>query len=314
MKNYFYTYFDSNFLCRGLALYQSLYSFLKDINLYVLCLDEKCYETVSRLAWPGIIPISLKQLEMADKDLLKVKASRTKIEYYFSCTASFGCYIFNHFPIDYLSYLDGDTYFFDTPSEFLEEMKDYSIAITPHRFPETKKHNEKYGIYNVGWVSFKRDEDGLSCLAKWREDCINWCYNRLENEKFGDQKYLDNWEKHYSNVKIIDHPGVNAAPWNLENYVVRLQENKLYIDDYPLIFYHFHNLYRLNANIFKLGLSEYSVQINPVIKQKLYGEYIQAVMNMDKKLKISGIPKHGILQKEFSLRRYKPLQDLLWAF
>lgn len=314
MTNHFYTYFDSNFLCRGLALYQSLYSFTKDIQLYILCLDEKCFETVTALAWPDIIPVSLTQLEMADPELRKVKADRTKIEYYFSCTASFGCYLFKHFSIDFLTYLDGDTYFFSSPLTFINDIRDYSIAITPHRFPTHKKHNEKYGVYNVGWVSFKRDEDGLACLTKWREDCIQWCHNYLDGDKFGDQKYLDNWARDYRNVRIIDNPGINAAPWNLENYHVTEKNGQIYLNLHPLIFYHFHNLYRLNANIFKIGLTEYSVKINSVIKRSLYAQYIRAVMTMDKKLKLSDTPKYGVLSKAFSLRRYKPLQDLLWAF
>ncbi len=312
MKYHFYTYFDSNFLARGLAMYRSLYSYSKDIQLYVLCLDQKCFEVVTRLAWPGIIPISIKQLEMADPELAAVKGVRSKIEYYFTCTASFACYIFNHFPIQFLTYLDGDTYFFGSPVNFLKEIKDYSIAITPHRFPLSKKDNEKHGIYNVGWVSFKRDEEGLACLAQWREDCIDWCYNRLEGNKFGDQKYLDKWPDVYKNVKIIDHPGINAAPWNLENYSVYLKSGQLFVDEFPLIFYHFHNLYRLNVNIFKLGLAEYAVKINPVIRQELYGKYIQAVKKLNQQLELTGTPRHGVLSKSFSLRRFMPLQDLLW--
>lgn len=313
MNHNFYTYFDSNFLCRGLALYRSLFAFSKELKFYILCLDEKCFEVVTRLAWPGIIPISLRQLEMYDKDLAKVKQTRSKIEYYFSCTASMGCYLFEHFPIQFLTYLDGDTYFFNSPMDFLTEIQPYSVAITPHRFPLTKKHNEKYGIYNVGWVSFKRDENGLACIAKWREDCIDWCYNRLEQDKFGDQKYLDKWPVEYNNVKVIENPGINAAPWNLENYVVSIRKGKLWVDEYPLILYHFHNLYRLNANIFKLGLAEYDVAISRVIKEDLYGTYIQEVKDLYRQFKKFGLAKHGILSKDFSWRRYKPWQDLLWS-
>jgi hypothetical protein len=313
MKHCFYTYFDSNFLCRGLALYQSLSSFTKDFTLYILCLDNKCFETVANLALPNIIAISLKQLEQYDEALAKVKASRSKIEYYFSCTASFGCYLFAHFPIQFLTYLDGDTYFFASPIEFLKEIQPYSIAIAPHRFPAAKKHNEKYGIYNVGWVSFKRDEEGLACIRQWREDCIAWCYNRLEDDKYGDQKYLDKWPALYRNVKIIDHAGINTAPWNLENYKVSYKAGQIFLNEYPLIFYHFHNLYRLNGNIFKLGLAEYAVDINQTIKQQIYGQYIKTVKNLYKELNLSGTPKHGILSKDFSWRRFKPWQDLLWS-
>lgn len=318
MLNNFYTYFDSHFLCRGLALYYSLSLYVKEFNLFVLCLDDKCFDAISRLSLPNITPVSIHQLEKDDIALSEVKQHRSKIEYYFSCTAAFGCYLFRHNPINFLTYLDGDTYFYSSPEAFLDTIQSYSIAITPHRFPSYKRENEKYGIYNVGWVSFKRDEEGLACLAKWREECLEWCYNRLEGERFGDQKYLDTWPKRYNNLKIIDHLGINAAPWNLEEVNVQVKDREIYINKDPLILFHFHNLYRVAANVYKLGLASYDVKINAIIKNYIYKPYVEHVKTIHKEIKninkVAPGPHRGVFAKEFNYRNFWPLQDLLIYF
>ena len=53
-------------------------------------------------------------------------------------------------------------------------------------------------IYNI----LKRAEN---ILNKWIGQCIDWCYARYEDGKFGDQKYLDKWPDDYTNVHILEH-------------------------------------------------------------------------------------------------------------
>ena len=42
-----------------------------------------------------------------------------------------------------------------------------------------------------------------------------------------------------SKLKIIDHKGFNLAIWNAHNYMIRVKNNIVMIDDDPLVFYHF---------------------------------------------------------------------------
>jgi hypothetical protein len=103
----------------------------------------------------------------------------------------------------------------------------------------------------VEWNSFRRDEQGLACLSRWREQCIEWCYYRLEDGKMGDQKYLDEWPNRYSNCHILMHPGAGIAPWNYAQYQFgQTKTGSITVNGAPLIFYHFHQFQLLQNGKF----------------------------------------------------------------
>ena len=62
---------------------------------------------------------------------------------------------------------------------------------------------KRFGKFNVGWLTFKNDEIAIKCLKNWGNNCINWCYDYVEDNKYADQKYLDDWPKDYENVKFF---------------------------------------------------------------------------------------------------------------
>ena len=117
------------------------------------------------------------------------------------------------------------------------------------------------GIYNVGWVTFRRDEFGLECLEWWRERCLEWCYDKMEEERFADQKYLNDWPDRFRGVVVLQHKGAGLAPWNWMNYHIRFHDQRITVDNQPLIFFHFHGL-----KIFSSWLYD------PVAEGRVYGE------------------------------------------
>jgi hypothetical protein len=278
MKRYYCTYFDHRYLDKGKALYYSMLGHCGDFELFVLCLSTECYEELKKLKLSKINLIHLGELEQWDSELLKTKQTRSLIEYYFTCTPSLPLYIFDHFPyVDLITYLDSDLFFFSDPEPLFGEIQGNSIAIISHKFPPHFRHLEEMGKYNVGWVSFRRDSSGLSCLSWYRERCLEWCYDRLEDGKFADQKYLDDFLNRFPNVIELQHKGANLAPWNIDNY--RIGKSGLYIqvDDQHLIFYHFHGVKHIIGPLYDSGLSSYQVKMTKIIRNELYKPYIDCL-------------------------------------
>ena len=89
------------------------------------------------------------------------------------------------------------------------------------------------------WVTYRRSTEGLDCLNTYKADCTAWCYDRVEDGRYADQKYLDAWPDRYPSLKIIEHKGFNLANWNFHNYLIRFKGDKVMIDDDPLVFFHF---------------------------------------------------------------------------
>jgi len=275
---HFCTYFDRQYLSRGLALRGSLARHCPAFRLWALCMDDVSYDVLSRMRLPGLEPIALEELEAYDRPLAAVKPHRERLEYYFTCTPSLPGFLFERQPeIDLLTYLDADLFFFDSPEPIFDELRPASIGIIEHRFPPHLRDWGRYGIYNVGWVSFRRDAAGQECLRWWRERCIEWCYDRCEDGRFADQKYLDDWPDRFRNVVSLRHGGANVAPWNVMQYCVESVKGRAHIDGTPLIFYHFHGFRRRSRWVYDTSLSHYGAGAGRALRGRVYRPYARAV-------------------------------------
>lgn len=281
---YHCTYFDRNYLFRGLALYQSLRESGADFTLWALCLDDESHDALTELAWPGLAPVSLADLEAFDPELVAVRPSRTRIEYYFTLTPALPTYLLAQHPdIDVISYLDADLVFYSNPTLVLDELDAGSVLIIPHGFPDHLSHLEKHGRFNVGMVSFRNDEHGRDCLARWRRRCIEWCYDRVEVGRFADQKYLDDWPEVHQNVIVLDRPGVGLAPWNFMRFDVDVTHDPPLVGGEPLVYFHFHGFKGLSQRVFDDGLDEYGNM--PLASRRfLYGGYVRRLRRLSREL------------------------------
>jgi len=278
---YYCTYLDSNYLARGLLLYRSLLIYSPKFTLFILCLNERAKLTLDKLKLRGVIVISLADFEKGDTALLKAKQNRSLIEYYFSSTSSLLLYVLNMHPeVDLITYLDADMYFFSDIGPVFKEIAGHSIAIVEHRFSPNIRERVKYGKYNVGWLSFRRDSNGLACLHWWRARCLEWCYDRLEDGKFADQKYLDVWPERFLNLIVLHNKGLNVAPWNLANYKFTYRDRKVWVDEQPLILFHFHGIKKVIGPIYDTGLDAYKVKLENTLREYVFKPYLTALASV----------------------------------
>lgn len=244
MEPDFCTLFDSRYLTRGLALHASLQRVEPRSHLRAFCMDDRAHRILEQLDLPGLTAVALSDLERHDPELAAVKADRSHVEYLWTATPSVARYCLMREPdLEAITYVDADVYFFSSPEPLFAELGGNSTQIVPHRYaPQHQHFEETSGTYNVEWVTSKRDQRGLETLDWWRERCLEWCYERLEDGKFGDQKYLDDWPQRFSGVNVLQHIGGGVAPWNVANYTLGEREGRPYVDDLPIVFYHYHAL------------------------------------------------------------------------
>jgi hypothetical protein len=285
--NHYCTYFDRGFLPQGLALWGSLRRHDAGAVLWVLALDDATAGVLQGLADPALRPVALADLERDDPALAVAKGNRSKVEYYFTLSPCWPLWLLQRQPeIGAVTYLDADLFFFASPRDWFAgiEASGASVAITAHRYPPELRVLEKWGRYNVGIQYFKRDERGLAVLADWRQRCLAWCYDRLEPDRFADQKYLETWPERFGPaVHIVAHPGINAAPWNWSGGRWSLTQAGLNVDGHALVVFHFAKLRPLGGGVWDSGQLEFAVMPR-WLRARIYGPYVQALEEAARRL------------------------------
>lgn len=276
----FCTYFDKNYLPKGLAMIDSFHRYDPKAILFVLCFDDFTTNFLIRNKYKNVIPITLKQFE--DYALLRAKKNRSIVEYYWTCTPSLPLFLLNSYPhFEAICYLDADLYFFDSVKNVFEEFGDNSIYTVEHRYVKGQEGRIfSSGRFNVAFQIFRRDTQGVKCLNRWRKQCLKWCYWKEDKGKMGDQMYLNEWPDLYSKIRISQNIGIDTAPWNVSQYKIKKINRSVYVNKTPLICYHFHQFQILSNIKFINALSFY---FNKDIIDCIYKPYRE---NIKKQIKI----------------------------
>lgn len=280
MKRFFCTYFNSGYLSRGLALIQSLNRWVPDFDLAVLCFDDVAYDYLLALNDSRLHAVRLTEFEVRNPDVAATRPTRSRSEFFFTCTAAW-IYdvLIRRDEVDILVYLDADTFFFSSPACIYELMNDKDIMICAHDFAPKQKYQEIYGLYNVGVIAFRNNDNGIACVKRWRDQCVDWCYDRLEDGKFADQKYLDAWPELYKDRLLIAPPGINTGPWGLRRGELKIKDRRtISICGCRLIIYHFQGLRLYSNNHFYVGCV---FDFSPCdVLEGIYWPYVRTVVTL----------------------------------
>ena len=283
----FCTLFDSNYLSRGIALYRSLEQYCENFHLYIFAFDSISYRILKKLNLQKATIISLAEFE--DEKLIEVKPTRTIAEYCWTSTSSTILYVLENFNVDNCTYVDADVYFYSSPKPIFDELGNKSILITEHRYSPQYNKELKAGKYCVQFVTFKKDDNGLNALKWWRDRCIEWCYARYEDGKFGDQLYLNDWTERFEGVHVMKHLGGGLAAWNVQQYEFTKIDDKLFGkeistgNEFEVIFYHFHYLKFLQNGKIELGRRKLSENVINIF-YKNYIKELEKISNEISKL------------------------------
>ncbi|WP_400246617.1 hypothetical protein AB3U99_07125 [Niallia sp. JL1B1071] len=255
-----------------MAVYQSLVKNSENFNLWVCCTDAITYKFLNEKNLKNMHLIRVEEIE--NDQLRAVKQERMTNEYCWTLKSFLIEYILKNNDIEQVLYCDGDMYFFSNPESIFNEWGSASIYLTPQRDLEWVE--QKYGKYQAGIVGFRKDETGLAAVQWWKDRCLEWCSVVESNGRFGDQKYLDQLPIMYDNVRISTDLGVNAAPWNIvynNDFKISLQGEKVFINNYPLVAYHFSCITIYDSDKYDLW-SMHQLNIPKEIMNDIYVPYL----------------------------------------
>ncbi|MFZ2957929.1 MAG: glycosyl transferase [Candidatus Ozemobacteraceae bacterium] len=160
--------------------------------------------------------------EIETPEILAIKSGRSRAEYCWTLTPFLPKKVMEMAPsAQRVTYVDADCWFINDPRRIFQEMDDAGkdVLITPHHYLPQHDLSATSGIYCVQFMPFRRTPAGIHVLLWWQERCLEWCFARLENNRFGDQKYLDHWPEKFKNaVHVLGNPLYTLAPWNASRY------------------------------------------------------------------------------------------------
>ncbi|TMA24391.1 MAG: hypothetical protein E6J78_20675 [Deltaproteobacteria bacterium] len=246
--NHFCTLFDRNYLLQGMALYRSLRRHAKGFVLYTICMDEQSFAMVSRLQADDLKPIPVSALE--DEETRQLRARTTHGQFCWASQPLSCLHLLDRFALPRITYLDADSMFFADPQLLFDELGDASVSLVPHRYSKGYDQTEASGRYCVQFNAFRNSAEGRAVLAFWRSECFKYSKDRLS--ALPGQTCLDRWPA-FRGVREIEHRGAGVAPWNVQSYRLSERGNQLYVDDEPIVFYHYHQYGRYPDGAHELG-------------------------------------------------------------
>lgn len=278
---HFVTVFDSHYLPQGLCLHRSLEQQARPYHLWILALDDACADALVRLARANVTVVRLAEVE--NEALRSVKGGRSVAEYCWTLTPFLPSHVFARRPdLARVTYVDADLYFFEPPAVLLEEFERSAkhVLITEHAFAPEYASHARFGRFCVQFVTFRNTEPARRVLAWWQARCIEWCFAREEDGKFGDQKYLDRWPQIFGQeVHVLAQTDRTLAPWNV------LHNSRSAGKARP-VFYHFHGLKVVSSRILVLHYMYLIGREN----RWIYREYVKSMRQAVRTMRHIGLP------------------------
>lgn len=281
LHNQYVTLFDSYFLPQGIALNISLQRFAGQYTLWIICVDDLAFTILKKLNLANVRLLKLVDLET--NELRLAKKNRNSREYFWTLTPFLAKFIFDLNPsFDKIIYVDADMWLFSDPSsiitEFIESGKD--VLITKHAYASEYDQSLVSGLFCVQYLIFKNNSRAELVRKEWELECLEWCYQEPEADRFGDQKYLDKWPTiHRDFVHVLGNLPAMQGPWNTIQFPYQ-----------KAIFHHFHG-FRIGKDFTYRLSTDYVIPTQTI--QNIYEPYFLDIVSAIKLLR-----QHGFQYKE----------------
>lgn len=291
-RNAIFTISSKNYIHYASTLLSSVSNVNRDVDLYLILVDSK--ENIS-FEIMDINVIWVEDLGISDFEKMSFKYNLLELNTNIKPT------VFKKLLDTYnkVIYLDPDIYVYSSLSFIFNELDNKDILVTPHMLqPQYKHHHDKpeimsevenlkTGAYNLGFFALNNSSESLRFL-EWWENCCRCCaFDEHEGGVFVDQKWISLVTCYFNNVGILRHNGLNVAYWNIHERIFTENDNKIFVNNDPLIFFHFsgHSYVDGEKNKLSKHLLSYDVQPNSILS-RLLNDYNIILSNNKKLIKI----------------------------
>lgn len=159
----------------------------------------------------------------------------------------FDYFLKNRPEVKNIIYFDPDIIVFDSLQPLKNKLEEFSIVLTPHitspindKFDTREIDHLNTGLYNLGFAAISRSEASASMINWWMERLKKDCRIDLCNGLFVDQHWMVFVPIFFRESVYVDkYFGYNVAYWNLHERIVSQEHDNFFINDVPLIFFHF---------------------------------------------------------------------------
>lgn len=274
---------------------------IENYTLWILCVDDEVYEILTQLSLSNVRLLSLSKL--ATKELLETKPTRSIGEYCWTLTPFAPRFVFEaDSQAQRVTYLDADLWFCKSPEQIFTEFdkSNKQVLITEHAYAPEYDQSLASGRFCVQFIIFNKK--GGEIVRKWWENrCIEWCFARVENGKFGDQKYLDDWPNRFKKqVHVLSEKEVTLAPWNATRFPVG-----------SAIFYHFHGLRILKNQTVDIG----NYLLPTPTRSYIYRPYLEDIsVSLKNIIDIGYSPKNQAIYPNFFTKLSRLLKSISFVY
>ena len=280
-----YTSICMNYMPKALILGESLKKNNKDVKFYVVLLEREIPKEVDEEMYKIIDKIILAK-DLGYEDFDKFIFKHSIVEASTSVKGQALVHLLEEEKEDKVLYIDPDIKIYSKLTKLDNLLDSNSIILTPHLTIPDKtevdiQNNElcalMHGVYNLGFLAVKNDEEGLRFARWWRDRLHLYCYDDIPRGIFTDQRWVDLAPAMFD-VYILKDLGHNMAPWNLSTRKLsKTNDGKLIVNNKDeLVFFHFSG-FDSGAN---LGVFEFYVKDKNAVEYEIRDEYVKDLEKM----------------------------------
>ena len=309
MKNIAFTICSNNYLSQAKVLSDSVYQYDKDNYIFYIVLCDKMNEKVD---------YSIFHANFIEADKLGIENFKWMTSYYDIVELNTAIkpfafkYLIKKESPQYIHYLDPDIRTFASLNIIEDELGDHSILLTPHSLSPIPFDGKiptdniflNFGIYNLGFLGIKVDNESQRMIDWWSDFLSEHCINDPRTGFFVDQLPMELVPLYFNNVKVSHHRGLNVAYWNLHDRKFSKKNGSYYLNEkYPLIFYHFSNYKLSRPDVITTKYTRSKLNEDDCLKS-LYDQYYNEMLATD-------IGNYKSIRCIYTIRRQKWYRRIL---